>query len=251
MAKGRKGGKPKATGKEKGPKEATVLIPLTYNDGTAVSQDILLGIFEELYVAFHGWTNEGTVKGAYRMQAGEQRVEDLLKVSVVLDEMQIPELERMVSEWGARLGQETMLLKIADSTIKFVPSEGGGIAMKTSNRILDQAKELAGAVESWADLSNALFDPVDGLITRAYPTRAERQAFLKTDEYKKIRDLLAQAIDTHGLVEGATPKKSGRFVVRLPQSLHAALEREAAREGVSLNQLVVAKLSAQLNTLTG
>jgi predicted HicB family RNase H-like nuclease len=123
--------------------------------------------------------------------------------------------------------------------------------MKKGQRLLDQAQELAQSVETWADLSNALFNPVNGLITQAYPTRAEREAFVKTEYYQKIRELLARAIDTHGLVEGATPKKSGRFVVRLPQSLHAALEREAQREGVSLNQLVVAKLAVQLNTLTG
>lgn len=121
--------------------------------------------------------------------------------------------------------------------------------MKNTKRILEQAESMASSAETWADLANALFDPVHGLITRAYPSRAEREAFLKTEPYKKIRELLAHAIDTHGLVEGATPKKSGRFVVRLPQSLHAALEREAVKEGVSLNQLVVAKLAAQLNTL--
>lgn len=123
--------------------------------------------------------------------------------------------------------------------------------MKNANRILEQAERMAGSVETWADFSNALFDPINGLITRAYPARAEREAFLKTEQYKKIRELLARAIDSHGLVAGATPKKSGRFVVRLPRSLHAALEREAAIEGVSLNQLVLAKLAVQLNTLTG
>jgi predicted HicB family RNase H-like nuclease len=56
-----------------------------------------------------------------------------------------------------------------------------------------------------------------------------------------------QVEDRTGLVEGATPKKSGKFVVRLPRSLHAALEAEAEREGVSLNQLVVAKLSMQMS----
>src|SRR5205807_464596 len=121
--------------------------------------------------------------------------------------------------------------------------------MRNANQILEQAKKIARSVETWADLSNALFNPVNGLITTAYPTRAEREKFLKTEQYRKIRDLLAHAVRTHGLVEGATPKKSGRFVVRLPQSLHAALEREAEKEGVSLNQLVVAKLSAQLASL--
>ena len=122
MTKPRKRGKSKARGKGKGnPKEAIVLIPLTYNDGSKVPQDVLLGIFEEIYVAFHGWTNEGTVKGAYQMKTGQKQGEDLLKVSVVMDPSQVPELEAMVSAWCARLGQETMLLKIADYTIKFVP----------------------------------------------------------------------------------------------------------------------------------
>src|SRR5262249_52642733 len=88
-----------------------------------------------------------------------------------------------------------------------------------------------------------------GLIARAFPTRAEREAFVKTEEYKKIRALIDEARQRTGLVAGATPKKSGRFVVRLPISLHAALEREATAEGVSLNQLVVAKLAAQLSTV--
>jgi predicted HicB family RNase H-like nuclease len=72
---------------------------------------------------------------------------------------------------------------------------------------------------------------------------------VKTEEYHKIRALIDRAREQTGLVAGATPKKSGRFVVRLPISLHAALEREAAAEGVSLNQLVVAKLAAQLSTV--
>lgn len=120
--------------------------------------------------------------------------------------------------------------------------------MTSAKRVLTQAREIAQSVETWADLSNALFDPVDGLITRAYPLGAEREAFMKTQEYQKIRELLKNAINTFGMVEGATPK-SGRFVVRLPRSLHAALEREAEREGVSLNQLVIAKLAAQLRTV--
>jgi len=37
----------------------------------------------------------------------------------------------------------------------------------------------------------------------------------------------------------------------LPRSLHAALEREAVAEGVSLNQLVVAKLSVGLGRMAG
>jgi hypothetical protein len=116
--------------------------------------------------------------------------------------------------------------------------------------LLRQAEQEARTVETWADLSNFLFDPDFGLLIKAYPTKAERTAFMKTPEYKRIRQLVAEVRQRTGLVEGATPKKkSGRFLVRLPQSLHAALEIEAQREGVSLNQLVVAKLAFQLSSL--
>lgn len=122
--------------------------------------------------------------------------------------------------------------------------------MTKSNEILDSARSIAASVEAWADLSNALFDPTSGLVARAYPSRDERAAFVKTDEYRAIRKLIDDAKERTGLVDGATPKKSGKFVVRLPKSLHAALEREAAEEGVSLNQLVVTKLAVQLNHST-
>src|SRR5690554_2370227 len=107
-------------------------------------------------------------------------------------------------------------------------------------QILESAKDIALSTETWADLSNALFDPEEGLVAKAYPTREQREQFVKTDEYRAIRSLIDAAAERTGFIEGATPKnKSGKFVVRLPRTLHAALESEAEEEGVSLNQLVV------------
>jgi hypothetical protein len=123
--------------------------------------------------------------------------------------------------------------------------------MTTSSRLIERAERAAAEAETWADLSNFLFDPREGLVARAYPTREAREAFVKTEEYRRLRRIVADALDRHGLVEGGTPRKSGRFVVRLPRSLHAALEREAIAAGVSLNQLVVAKLSVGLGRMAG
>ena len=39
---------------------------------------------------------------------------------------------------------------------------------------------------------------------------------------------------------------SGKFLVRLPRSLHARLARRAAAEGVSLNQFLTGVLAAQV-----
>ena len=40
--------------------------------------------------------------------------------------------------------------------------------------------------------------------------------------------------------------RSGKFLLRLPVSLHTALHEEAKREGVSLVKLIVAKLAIPL-----
>ena len=87
--------------------------------------------------------------------------------------------------------------------------------MSKATELLKTAQKLAQSAESWADLSNALFDPVEGIVSLSFETRAEREAFVKTDEYKQIQALIEQARNHFGLVAGATPKKSGRFKVRL------------------------------------
>ena len=123
--------------------------------------------------------------------------------------------------------------------------------MSKAKNILVEAKRLAKESKSWADLSNALFDPWDGLLARTHPEPAARAAFRKSDDSDKLYNLLEQKMKQAGVVKGSQPTKSGRFVVRLPRSLHVALEKEAAAEGTSLNQLVLAKLAVQLNSATG
>src|SRR5690242_15341504 len=103
-------------------------------------------------------------------------------------------------------------------------------SLNALDELMKAAEQAAREAESWADLSNALFSPVDGLVSRAYRTREAREAFVKTEEFRKIRQLVSDAIERFGLVEGATPKKSVRFLVRLPQSLHRALERGRSEE---------------------
>jgi hypothetical protein len=113
-----------------------------------------------------------------------------------------------------------------------------------ADQLLRRAKMLADKAGSWADFSAELFDQRSGLVAKAFPTEIERQAFLDSRQYKEIQGLLAQVMKRTGLVEGASPKeKSGRVLVRLPKTLHQSLEIQAKREGVSLNQLAVAKLS--------
>jgi hypothetical protein len=117
---------------------------------------------------------------------------------------------------------------------------------RKANYILEQAEILAGTVKTWADFSAALFDQKNGLVAQTFQSQMEREAFLDSEQYQRVRELLLGLMKKFGVREGATPEKSGRFVVRVPKTVHAALEIEARREGVSLNQLASSKLSVPL-----
>lgn len=121
---------------------------------------------------------------------------------------------------------------------------------RKATRVLEQAKSLAGKVETWADFSNAVFGP-DGFVAKAFPSDFERKAFLDTRQFKEVQQLLTELMRRVGVAAGAKPKeKSGRFVVRVPKTVHQKLDIEAKRESVSLNQLAVAKLTLPLPKAT-
>ena len=119
---------------------------------------------------------------------------------------------------------------------------------KKADSVLSQAKKLATSITSWADFSLELFDQHSGLVAKTFPGEMERQAFYDSEQYDAINKILVDLMKQFGVADGATPRreKSGRFNVRVPKTLHQSLHIEAKRESVSLNQLVVSKLSVPL-----
>ena len=77
----------------------------------------------------------------------------------------------------------------------------------------------------------------------------ERIEFMKTGVVREIQKMVyeLQQKQPGVCLPDELDGYSGNFVVRGPKSLHMALVMEAEKEGVSLNQLVVAKLAASLN----
>lgn len=118
-----------------------------------------------------------------------------------------------------------------------------------AREVLAFAQQRADKAADWIELSNSLFG-MGGKATELFPTESERTAFCRTAEYKQILALM----DTlpHPPVKGFVDmiaSANGAISVRLPRSVHAALLAEAKAEGVSLNQLCVAKLVAQLRAV--
>ncbi len=104
-------------------------------------------------------------------------------------------------------------------------------------------RSLKDSSLTWVEANNVIYGP-GGRFVKLFPTQADRMAFADTEESHKIDELIDSLPEPE--VRPSREEYSGKFVVRVPKSLHAALAAEAAAEGVSLNQLVVAKLSVQL-----
>jgi uncharacterized protein (DUF433 family) len=91
--------------------------------------------------------------------------------------------------------------------------------MSAAHELIKEAERAARDAETWAEISNFLFNPADGLVAKAYPTRAARAAFVQTVEYRKIRQLISDARQHHGLVQGANPR--GKDMTTTAQIVHS------------------------------
>jgi predicted HicB family RNase H-like nuclease len=113
-----------------------------------------------------------------------------------------------------------------------------------AQELLTLARKLAEAPGlTWVEANNALYGP-GGPLARLFPSAKDRVAFAKTQESRDIDELIDSLPEPP--VGPERHEYSGKFNVRIPKSLHAALVSEAEAEGVSVNQLVLAKLALHL-----
>ena len=115
-----------------------------------------------------------------------------------------------------------------------------------AQQLLTLARKLAQTSGlTWVEANNVIYGP-GGPYSRLFPNAKDRAAFAKTQQSRQIDRFIDSLPEPP-----AGPQRreySGKFNVRVPKSLHAALANEAEAEGVSLNQLVVAKLALHLQT---
>ena len=109
--------------------------------------------------------------------------------------------------------------------------------------LVSLAGKLRDAGLNWVQAHNALYGP-GGKYCELFSTASDRAKFSGSPADKKLNGILVSLPNSREAVEPA--EASGNLRVRMPKSVHAALASEASREGVSLNQLIVSKVSMQL-----
>jgi hypothetical protein len=78
-----------------------------------------------------------------------------------------------------------------------------------AKQLVAEAKEIARRVDSWISLSNALSDPVGGLIARYFPNPEQREEFLRSATDEKLNQLLLRTIKRKGLCPRSAPGRNG------------------------------------------
>jgi hypothetical protein len=99
----------------------TLLIPLNYNDGTKVPDELLDEIYNRFFALSDAYTLAGTVVGAYRMKDGSKQVDHSAEIWIGIDEDQYPRLRQLVAEVCRQLNQEAMYLEKSGGTIELIP----------------------------------------------------------------------------------------------------------------------------------
>lgn len=112
------------------------------------------------------------------------------------------------------------------------------------------ARRVAEEEAAWADWHNIVFG-VEGEFVKRFPKEADRETFFDSAYHVEVQAIEQALREGKTIAEYTLPvtTASGKFVIRLPKSLHRALVIEAKDEGVSLNQLIMSKLSISLKRL--
>lgn len=123
-------------------------------------------------------------------------------------------------------------------------SAGGGAKAK-AQELLAFAREQARQGKTGIELFLVVFGS-RGKARMLFPTKAAWGDLERTEEVGAIRALIDSAAKSR--VDSAA-RSEHSVLLHMPKSVHAALTKEAAAEGVSLEQLCLSKLVAQLREL--
>ena len=104
-------------------KKCLFLIPTTYNDGSSIPSEVILDVFEELFVTFGSFSQSGITEGLWEMEDGTRVKDHSLTVWIVLEEEKVPSLKKLVKKFAQLLKQEAIYFEVMDCDVDFIGPE--------------------------------------------------------------------------------------------------------------------------------
>ena len=115
------------------------------------------------------------------------------------------------------------------------------VSERQKREAVHMALEMSRQVPDWETFFREVMG-VDGLLSRLFPSRDQRDAFDETPEYAQIQHIMARLRGRRGRRIPTDRETTKVITVRLPESLHASLIAEASKCGTSMNKLCISKL---------
>ena len=91
--------------------KATFLLPVQSNEGRALAEE-LEEVERACFIAFGAFTFSGYIKGTWRMETGERKQDTSALYWIIMDETDLPQLEKILMHFKKRVGQEAIYLEI-------------------------------------------------------------------------------------------------------------------------------------------
>ncbi len=120
---------------------------------------------------------------------------------------------------------------------------------RTEQEIYREAKSMLAKKAMATAFSEHFFGP-SGSLRKLWKNDAERKKVVTSELYQWLSQRLGELRTQEAKAfEQEIETFSGRLTIVVPKSLHAALKREAVREGVSLSELIRLKLGVAYRTM--
>ncbi|HUW18915.1 MAG TPA: hypothetical protein VMW16_06395 [Sedimentisphaerales bacterium] len=104
-------------------KKCLFLIPTSYNDGRPIPSEVMMDVFEELFVKFGPFSQSGVTKGLWEMEDGTRVKDNSLTVWIVIEEEKVALLKELVKKFARLLEQEAIYFEVMDCDVEFIGPE--------------------------------------------------------------------------------------------------------------------------------
>lgn len=115
------------------------------------------------------------------------------------------------------------------------------LLIQRAGAVYSAARSLYETTPHWLVFFREVFG-VRGLISEAFATSEERDAFAETMHYADVQSMLQRLRDAGA--EGASDSKESTRVItlRIPASMHETIRKEAYERQVSMNRYLIDRL---------
>ncbi|MDM4016639.1 toxin-antitoxin system HicB family antitoxin [Roseiconus lacunae] len=130
-------------------------------------------------------------------------------------------------------------------TLDITIEEANGDYESRCKQCMELAQEAFAMTGSWVLFYRVILG-TNGVVAKLFPDSSEYQQFLASEYHATLHEMLA-AIRSQDQSKADSAEPERMITIRIPRSLHEALQEEAKGSGLSINKLAISKLLLPVN----